>query len=131
MHDHTKIILDHLNLDAADEMHVTTSAMPVSIDDSLPSTIVQVMHMVVVETDEPCCDRHEHKKDIHFRLLRFIVHEVDDLIQFKSLDEIDPADDVLHNGRFRYLDYENDEAGEIVLDFSQDEPVIERTTEEM
>jgi hypothetical protein len=125
MHDHTKIILDHLNLDAA----VTTSAMPVSIDDGLASTIVQVMHMVVVETDEPCCDRHEHKKDIHFRLLRFIVHEVDDLIQFKSLDEIDPAD--LQNGRFRYLDYENNEAGEIVLDFSQDEPVIERTTEEM
>jgi hypothetical protein len=125
MHDHTKIILDHLNLDGA----VTTSAMPVSIDDGLASTIVQVMHMVVVETDEPCCDRHEHKKDIHFRLLRFIVHEVDDLIQFKSLDEIDPAD--LQNGRFRYLDYENNEAGEIVLDFSQDEPVIERTTEEM
>jgi hypothetical protein len=125
MHDHTKIILDHLNLDGA----VTTSAMPVSIDDGLASTIVQVMHMVVVETDEPCCDRHEHKKGIHFRLLRFIVHEVDDLIQFKSLDEIDPAD--LQNGRFRYLDYENNEAGEIVLDFSQDEPVIERTTEEM
>ncbi len=122
---HTQIILDHLNLDANDTLHVTTSAMPIAFDDGVESTIVQVMHMVVVETDIPCCERHAYQKDIHHRLFRFVVHEVDDMIQFQSLDVIDPVD--LQNGRFRYIDTENNVEGEIVLDFSQDEPVIEMT----
>lgn len=113
--DPVKIILDAMGLQLSQWIGTSTHYM--SIDDGVESCIVQVDEFL----------SKAESNDYGYRVTRYILHSVDDIYQFKMLDQKAFTSLELESGTLTYIDDENQEAGTVVLD--NDMEVVSRTTD--
>jgi hypothetical protein len=106
-----QLILDHMGI--VRDYHVTTSVHKVRIDDGADTYIVTVMQFELIG-------------DVSLHTLtRYVAHEVDDLWNYKLLDERVFTDLDLFDGTFDYVDDDNKTAGHITFDYANDrDPII-------